>query len=151
MTDRLTGHPVTIDGREVRYLVGSSDLAAVQSYPAWNREVLAHFRHHPRFRGVVYAFGHSTMLLLLRWNDGTDLDAVDRRVASNSHTPQDFATCVPTYVGRQRCRACDVASDVVLPDPGVPPSSPERWRGHPTQTRCPHCGQETLSYLELLD
>lgn len=89
-------------------------------------------------------------VLLLRWADGTDLADLDHRVATGQHTDADFDSCVSAYVGSRRCRHCGERTTAVLPDPGTPPSSPERARQHRSRNECPHCGHLTLSYFELI-
>ncbi|WP_371669419.1 hypothetical protein OG985_18180 [Streptomyces sp. NBC_00289] len=110
---------------------------------------------HPRMRRILVRGrpGWPLHRYYLHWSDGTDLESLDRRVASGTATEADFAGAVigePLDITHPPCGADlrVVALDVVLP---LFPDSTDRARVHSYRTECPVCGNPlTGNVLEFI-
>lgn len=113
---------------------------------------------HPRMRRVLVRGrpGWPLHRYYLHWSDGSDLDALDERVASGVAGDADFAGAVvgePLSITHPLCGADlrVVALDVVLP---LFTDAIDRSRSHAYQERCPVCGGKlsgnVLEFIEPL-
>ncbi|MBX7550517.1 hypothetical protein [Streptomyces sp. NPDC004232] len=110
---------------------------------------------HPRMRRIVLRGrpGWPLHRYYLHWSDGTDLSALDSRVAAGTATGEDFSGAVvgePYLITHPVCgsefRVVHLTVDVPLF-----PDLVERYRAHSFRAECPVCGGRlTGSVLEFI-
>jgi hypothetical protein len=98
------------------------------------RLVLIHSPFHPNTADVHYLY----------WNDGTDLDALDRRVEEDTFADTDFRNSIKTHFNRTWCSVCryiwdTLVFDSVDPYAGAPGLLQEKMTGF-DYLKCPNCG-----------
>jgi hypothetical protein len=101
-------------------------------------------RYHPRLRRVLTTLIRESPLFygVLHWNEGTDLQEVDRRVRAGVAGPVDFEGAVYAELRTIVCRCCEAQVRVLAVDPGqalFASSLASRLRGHQFQKACPIC------------
>lgn len=127
----------------VRYFPAGEPVAAAEPIAGFDEPEDRLLADHPRMRRILVRGrpGWPLHRYYLHWSDGTDLVALDRRVASGAATEADFAGAVvgePLRITHPACGADlrVVALDVVLP---LFPDSAARSRVHTYRTACPVC------------
>jgi hypothetical protein len=111
---------------------------------------------HPRMRRILVRGrpGWPLHCYYLHWSDGTDLRALDARVASGNATEADFSGAVVGEALGITHQAC--GADLRVVDLNVVVSLfsdvTERSRAHTYQSLCPACGgQLSGSVLEFIE
>lgn len=129
---------------EKRYFPAGEPVEAAEPIAGFEELEDRRLADHPRMRRILVRGrpGWPLHRYYLHWSDGTDLESLDRRVASGAATEADFAGAVvgePLGITHPACGADlrVVALDIVLP---LFPDGTERSRVHAYQTACPVCG-----------
>ncbi|WNM29289.1 hypothetical protein RKE30_02165 [Streptomyces sp. Li-HN-5-11] len=145
----MGGLTMTFRKRETRYFPAGELVEAPEAIAGFDEPEDRLLADHPRMRRILVRGrpGWPLHRYYLHWSDGTDLESLDRRVASGAATEADFAGAVvgePLSITHTACGAelRIIALDVVLPlfDDGI-----ERSRVHSYQTACPVCGGRLAS------
>jgi hypothetical protein len=137
---------IRVDGQSVLYLpagvpVATKEVGLVAGLePAEDALLL----DHPRIRRVLTRVPRSAPwhFNLLQWNDGTDLDAFDKRVAAGEATDADFDAAIllePMWV---HCMGCGAGLRALVVDPArvmLGRRLAQRLRGQRHATPCPAC------------
>ncbi|MET7454694.1 hypothetical protein ABZT03_22940 [Streptomyces sp. NPDC005574] len=140
---------------ETRYFPAGELVKAAEPITGFDEPEDRLLADHPRMRRILVRGrpGWPPHGYYLHWSDGSDLDALDRRVASGTATEADFAGAgggEPLDVTHPAC-GTDlrvVALDVVLP---LFPDGTKRSRAHSYRTACPVCGNRlTGNVLEFI-
>jgi hypothetical protein len=111
---------------------------------------------HPRMRRVLVRGrpGWPLNRYYLHWSDGTDLEALDVRVASGAASEADFAGAVTGEALGITHAPCGAELRVVVLDVVLPlfADAADRSRSHAYQTTCPVCGDQLPgSVLEFIE
>lgn len=129
---------------ETRYFPAGEPVEAAEPIARFDEPEDRLLADHPRMRRILVRGrpGWPLHRYYLHWSDGTDLVALDRRVASGAATEADFAGAVvgePLDITHPVCGSDlrVVALDVVLP---LFADGTERTRAHSYRTACPVCG-----------
>ncbi|MFI1566916.1 hypothetical protein ACH4ZX_28355 [Streptomyces sp. NPDC020490] len=140
----MGGLIVTFRKWETRYFPAKEPVSADEPIRGFDESEDRLLVGHPRMRRILVRVrpGWPLHRYYLHWSDGTDLVALDRRVASGVATEADFTGAVvgePLNITHPACGAelRVVALDVVLP---LFTDSVERFRVHAYRTGCPVCG-----------
>ena len=140
---------------EARYFPAGEPVEAAEPIAGFDEPEDWLLADHPRMRRILVRGrpGWPLHRHYLHWSDGSDLEALDRRVVSGAATGADFAGAVVGEPLGMTHPACGgelrvVALDAVLPlfADGI-----ERSRAHSYRTACPVCGGRLVgSVLEFI-
>lgn len=105
-------------------------------------------RDHPRLRRIFVRSAHHgpPMSMVLHWSDGTDLDALDRRLAAGGSGTEQIKSAVAGDIAYHYCAQCENRWRVVALSTPVTYSigiSPDDVVRHVYHERCPACGAPT--------
>ncbi len=91
----------------------------------------------------------------LHWSDGTDLEALDARVAAGTATDDDFRGALVADLRNIQCLHCGASLDVAAIDTGhvmFAHDRAERLAAHRFEESCPCCKTPQRIYIvEILD
>ncbi len=98
------------------------------------RLVLIHSSFYPNIADVHYLY----------WNDGTDLDALDRRIEEGIFADTDFTNSIKTHYSRTWCSVCRYIWDTLVFDPADPYAGAlgllQDKMSRFNYLKCPNCG-----------
>lgn len=140
----MDGLTVTFGKWNTRYFPGGDLVMATEAIADFDELEDRLLAGHPRMRRILMRGRPDWPLhrYYLHWSDGSDLESLDRRVASGTATEADFAGAVvgePLSITHPVCGADlrVVALVVVVP---LFADRVERSRAHAYRRTCPVCG-----------
>jgi hypothetical protein len=142
----MSGHLIRVGSRSVTYFAPGELLPLGESAAiGFDFAEDAALRAHPRLRRILTTLIRPEPKIygVLHWSDGSDLDALDRKVRDGTAEDNDFATAVFAEPRTIICRGCEAQLRVLAVDPGQPlfaADRAERLRAHALKTSCPVCG-----------
>ncbi|WP_157856143.1 hypothetical protein [Actinacidiphila yeochonensis] len=141
----MDGLAVTFRALEARYFRKGEVIRADEPVDGFREPEDRLLADHPRMRRIVVRVLPTWPLarFCLHWSDGSDLAALDARVAAGTATEADFAGAVVGEALGMRHQPCGAYLRVVALDPVLPlfSDSLARSRVHAFQSACPVCGE----------
>ncbi|MEV0266264.1 hypothetical protein AB0I49_33655 [Streptomyces sp. NPDC050617] len=142
---------IKLNERDVRYLPAGAliiDSEEIDNYNSSDDEALA---EHPRLRRIVLRIMPHWPLtcFYLHWSDGTDLTALDERVAARLAIREDFRDAVAGEALGMTCLNCSTPVRVVKAVTDMPIFTLKEMRmKHPTyRHHCPTCGTPWMAHV----
>lgn len=143
----MSGTEVTLGLRRLIYLTPEDDISESQQEALFrfDRFEDRDLRAHPRLRRALTTIGDSPPLIytLLHWSDGTDLNALDRRVTSGRVDDSDFISALLVEPSSVNCAHCHASLRVLRLDGGnfiLEDIYPQVLQEHKYVPECPVCG-----------
>jgi hypothetical protein len=135
-------------GRESIHYYPAGAVLDRADVPNFNAEDDLLARDHPRLRRILVHLGRSgpLALMVLHWSDGSDLTALDDRLAAGDTGAEHFANAVAGEFAHHFCSQCEMRYRVV--DSESPLTFGlripiENVLRHVFQRTCPNCGAST--------
>jgi hypothetical protein len=147
---------VTIGRWKPVYLAAGETVGGDDEIWGFDATVDRKLENHPRMRRILLrGMPHWPLnRYLLHWSDGTDLEALDKRVTAGSASEEDFAGAVLGDLSPFLHRDCGTTLRTVKLDTTFPlfPDDRTRAQAHRYQAECPACGGELRGgILEFID
>jgi len=141
---------VQAEATSFHYLDAASDPATVAASGlevSWDPALVVRLQRYADIRVVVF----ERMLQRKRgdvyylfWGDGTDLDALDKRILAGTYTDEDFSQSARTVYQVTECSQCRSRWETLVVQPGDPyPGAPGLLQRKISGMRfalCPTCG-----------
>jgi hypothetical protein len=142
----MDGHLITVEGNTIRYLTAGERLQFDDQDNPIGFDLLEDrdLEYHPRLRRVLTTLvrPQPTFYGVLHWNDGTDLEELDRKVLENKASDEDFAGALLAQPRTIICPNCESQLRVLAVDTGqalFAKTLAERLRTHNLKSKCPVC------------